>query len=224
MSISLLRDPDFDGGEGENPSTQKVNEMITALNLLEGAGESGGVPTQLLTHWNRVYDNRTSGPGEETTLEIYSFAMVAGLIRIEESGMQIQTVGFRVTTAATDEEARMSIYTMSDSSGAGRGLLGDLVLDCGVVSVGTTGYKSRNVFTAVDPGFYWVTIEPSDTITIAGFQSHSGQLGSNTSTGAVNSGVSTNIAGNPLDPSPASLDAGNIIAVAPLVYFDLDEA
>jgi hypothetical protein len=192
--------------------------------ILDLAGSA--VPAQLLTHFIRDYDNRTAAPGTETTLSIFDMTIYGALIRVEEPGKRISRLGVRVTTAVAGATVRLGIYGIYQGSGSGRGGFGTLLHDAATVSVATTGFKSISTVTSpeLEPGLYWLVVQPSagHNPTIAGFQSTGGQLGTSTSNGAVNSGMSYNVvtAGQPF---AASLDGGSPDTVAPLIYFRLQD-
>jgi hypothetical protein len=213
-----------DAGYGTaSPFTTTEEERI--VNLLAEQG-GGAVPMQTHTDWDRFYDNRTAGAGVEANYTIFPNTLVGGLIRVEETGKQLVTVGFRVITGAADATARVSVYGNNPGNVSARGMAGSLLHDAGTVSAATAGFKSINIFAAglaVDPDLYWILIEPSAELTIAGFQSHAGHLGQNTATGAVYSGMTHN-RGVSMDPHPASISTAARAALAPLVIFALDVA
>lgn len=217
MPGAVLPDPDPLFSAAEQASIAQL--AVDAV----GSGGGGAVPSLLPTFWSRRYTNRTAGAGVEASYTIFPSTLVGGLVRVEEAGMQITTVGVRVTTGAADATARLSVYGLYEGTDSTRGLAGTRLVDCGTVSVATAGYKNRNAFIAVEPGLYWIMVEPSAEITIAGFQSHVDHLGTSSTDGTLNSGITYNVAES-MATHPASLNGGEPAALAPLVYFQLDTA
>jgi hypothetical protein len=207
--------------EGMADDTNRLNDALEGLIAAQGGAIS------LPTEFNWSYDNRTAGAGTEpeTNYTIYDYTIVGGLVYIGESGKEVSSLGFRVITGAVGATARVSLYAASGNVTEAP-LAGTRIVDAGTVSVATPGVKSIALgasMPAVDPGFYWIMVEPSAEITIAGFASFAGYLGQNETTGAVYSGMSVNISGDPLDPHPSLLDGGSREPIAPLVLFRISD-
>lgn len=216
----------MDGATLPDPDPYFTADEQAAIAQIASENVSGAVPLQTYTDWDRAYDNRTAGAGEESNYTIFPFTLVGGLIRIEEANKQIIKVGFRVITGAVGATARVSVYGNNPGNSSARGMAGTLLHDAGTVSVATSGLKEIDIFAAgltADPELYWILVEPSDEITIAGFQSQAGHLGQNPATGAVYSGMTHN-RGVSMDPHPASIGTASRAQIAPLVLFWIDAA
>ena len=201
-----------------------VNNAVESVIAASGGSEGGSIALPSVFTW--YYDNRTSGAGTEPDGDytIFDFTMVGGMIYVGETGKWISRIGVRVVTGATDATARLSLYAATGNATT-PALAGTLIEDFGTVAVATSGFKTADsaVEVEAEPGFYWILVEPSAEITIAGFTSYAGYLGQNQTDGAVYSGMSYNIGGDPLDPHPALIDGGNREPVAPLVLFRLSD-
>lgn len=203
--------------EGMADASNSLNDAVETV--VQTSVPAGGIASN--TSW--TYDNRTASIGEDTTLQIFAGTVYGGLIRVHERDKILASVGCKVTVAAADSTVAFALYRVNEEDTGQRGLAGALVADLGTISSAATGYKERDVYNqniALDPGYYWVLVSPSATITINGFQSFAGHLGRGTHVDEVYSGFSDVQA----LPYPVSMDDGSRDAVAPLVYFELEDA
>lgn len=157
-------------GRHERPTTEKINEIITALNLLEGGGGGGGggggaTFPMLAGVW---YDNGTVAPVSVTgnTPVVLAADQVAGsLIQIFCSGRSVSMIRVHVAQPpANITMLRAALYEAGTTT-----LIGDKVGDLGSVEIAAMSEDPIVITGDVElaPGYYWVILSSDQPIDLA---------------------------------------------------------
>ena len=72
----------MDGAALPDPDPHFTEDEQAAIATIADEN-ANGVTSQLITYWNRDYDNRTAAAGSETTLSIFDATIYAGLVRVK---------------------------------------------------------------------------------------------------------------------------------------------
>jgi hypothetical protein len=163
MSISLLPEFDADGYQVE-PSTEKINEIITAVNESGGGGGGDTYPM----HQAVWYDNSTAMAGTDTGsgMGLDPDMVYGALIRVTDPNAGLAGIGVRVMAGpANPATLRFGLYAVSDAA-TSRGLPGERGADLGTIAVDAeeTGWLTLETFAAAEPGWYWVGVATTESL------------------------------------------------------------
>ena len=180
MSISLLPTFDTDGYQVE-PSTDKLNEVIAAINESGGGGGGDTYPMNPGI-W---YDNRTAMAGKDgDDVLMEPDTVYGGLIRITDPDANLTAVALApvfLAPPATTTTVRLSLNAVSET-GASRGLPGENIADLGTIVIPDdwdgSSLPTATPNVAVSPGYYWICISATtNDLSVFGFQAYSHYLG-----------------------------------------------
>lgn len=146
------------------------SSVATAVSALSSGGSQP--PNQIKTTLSGFQYDATTFMGHVTTTTVALTAnrLYAVPIRFEND-FTIDSVAVYVTSSAAGN-LRMGIYEMKAN-----GLPGDLVVDGGATSSGSTGERTRYLSEAVLPaGVYWLALISDATPTVRAYTANTGAL------------------------------------------------